>query len=521
MSNYFFLRDKYIKCAPNRKVRSKDDTCFSIDILEDMFDALTEHIKKNNIFTKETKNELKESKEELLTYKNIYISHNSEINIFSYKTHLYNSVKKFLKYYIEKIPLKDINNDDIDFNNEFNWLKLPIFEHLFYKYNIHDIFNAYNSNEPDNFEGINARLYEVIMNKYEQIYPEFKCIIIRYQNKTVEFKDINNKYDDVKNMIHYLNYCHKKLNKYKFGFLIYKPTHIVASYIDLYNLQLYYYNSWGTPPIDKDLSINDEDSFYFVDNIIKQLYRFIMYSSNNYNKLYENLNSISSKKNSISPKKISDHYKQYVNTKIQQKILLYLAETLCKEYEYYKNQADIKNQKKSRELYEDQYKKYKSLIEKYPLRLLEHYKNGHGTGTIKGNINKILDLQIQIKIELNNIIDHINKRKYIKINNKLIRTNKITYVDNCIKQLNDQIFNLQLTINDKKDIINENMQIINKFLDMRYNNISNQNRYGICTIYAMTFIARLVEGYSFDNFMNIHETNDDMLHYLSKYVNVF
>lgn len=519
MSNYFFLRDKYIKCAPNRKVRSKDDTCFSIDILEDMFDALTEHIEKNNIFSAKFKDKLKELKTELSKAKNEYITYNSEDKLFLYKIYLYKYVKNLLKYYTEKIPLKDINNDDIDFNNDFNWLKLPIFEHLFYKYNIHDIFNAYNSNESDNFEGINAQLYEVIMNKYEQIYPEFKCIIIRYQNKTVEFKGINNKYDDVQNLIHYLIYCYKSLNKYKFGFLIYKPAHIVASYMDLYNLQLYYYNSWGTPPIDIDLSINDEASFYFVDNIIKQLYRFIMYLSNNYNKLYENLNYNKLFENLNSIDSISNHYKQYVNTKIQQNILLYLAETLCKEYEYYKNQADDKNQKKSRELYEDQYKKYKSLIEKYPLKLLEQYKDGHDI--IKDNINEILDLQIQIKIELNNIIDHINKRKYIKINNKLIRTNKITYVDNCIKQLNDQIFNLHLTINDKKDIINENMQIINKFLDMRYNNISNQNRYGICTIYATTFIARLVEGYSFDNFMNIHETNDDMLHYLSKYVNVF
>lgn len=513
MSNYFFLRDKYIKCAPNRKVRSKDDTCFSIDILEDMFDALTEHIEKNNIFSS-IKDKVKKSKTELLKEKNEYISYNSEDKLFLYKIHLYSSVKNLLKYYTKKIPLKDINNDDIDFNNDFNWLKLPIFEHLFYKYNIHDIFNAYNASVSDKFEGINTRLYEVIMNKYEQIYPEFKCIIIRYQNETAEFKDINNKYIDVNDMIHYLNYCYKTLNKYKFGFLIYKPTHIVASYMDLYNLQLYYYNSWGTPPIDKDLSIDDENSFYFVDNIIKQLYRFIMCLSNNYNELYENLRP-------NSPKKISDHYKQYVNTKIQQKILLYLAKTLCKEYEDYKNQADDKNQKKSRELYEDQYKKYKSLIKKYPLSLLKQYKDSHGTGTIKDNINKILNLQTQIKIELNNIIDHINKRKYIKKNNKLIRTNKITYVDNCIKQLNDQIFRLHLTINDKKDIINENMQIINKFLDMRYNNISTQIRYGICTIYAITFIARLVEGYSFDNFINIHESNDDMLHYLSKYVNVF
>ena len=64
MSNYFFLRDKYIKCAPNRKVRSKDDTCFSIDILEDMFDALTEHIEKNNIFSSKIKDKLKKSKTE-------------------------------------------------------------------------------------------------------------------------------------------------------------------------------------------------------------------------------------------------------------------------------------------------------------------------------------------------------------------------------------------------------------------------------------------------------------------------
>ena len=63
MSNYFFLHDKYVKCAPNRKIKSEDDTCFSIDILEDMLNTLTEHIKKNNIFSDNIKIQLKKALE--------------------------------------------------------------------------------------------------------------------------------------------------------------------------------------------------------------------------------------------------------------------------------------------------------------------------------------------------------------------------------------------------------------------------------------------------------------------------
>ena len=241
MSNYFFLHDKYVKCAPNRKIKSENDTCFSIDILEDMLNTLTEHIKKNNIFSDNIKIQLKKALEVLLTYKDKYIYDNSEDNIFLYKIRLYRSVKKILKYYTKKIPLKDNELNDIDFNNDFNWLKLPIFEHLFYKYNIHDIFNLYNVNYTK-YEGVNSQYYDVVMDKYEQLYPEFKYIIIKCNNNIVKFNNGYNNYDDIKYLLSYLKYCHTKLNRYKFGLIISNSNehHVVALYMDLHKLQLYY-----------------------------------------------------------------------------------------------------------------------------------------------------------------------------------------------------------------------------------------------------------------------------------------
>lgn len=511
MSNYFFLHDKYVKCAPNRKIKSEDDTCFSIDILEDMLNTLTEHIKKNNIFSDNIKIQLKKALEVLLTYKDKYIYDNSEDNIFLYKIRLYRSVKKILKYYTKKIPLKDNELNDIDFNNDFNWLKLPIFEHLFYKYNIHDIFNLYNVNYIK-YEGVNSQYYDVVMDKYEQLYPEFKYIIIKCNNNIVKFNNGYNNYDDIKYLLSYLKYCHTKLNRYKFGFLIsnsneqHEIAHIVALYMDLHKLQLYYQNSWGIPPNQLNTY---QKTFYFINDIINQLYRFMMSFYTNYNKLYNYLND-----NNNSIEKLNDHYKNLINTIIKQNILIYLIKTLHENYTTYKRQ----------------YEEYKLSEENVNLDILKtfvtNYKNNQNFFN-DDNIKKLNEIKEHIKIQLNNIIDEINKRKYIRqYENNFLKMDKKKYINNCIEKIYEQMVSLSpngdtIDKDDKKEIFNDNMQIINKFFDIRYNNRKVQSKYGICTLFAITFIARLVEGYSFDNFINIHETEDDMLHYLNKYLNSF
>lgn len=508
MNNYFFLHDKYVKCAPNRKIKSEQDTCYSIDILEDMFNTLTNCIEKNNIFSDETKKELKKSLDELLTYKKKYISHNSENNIFSYKIHLYKSVKKFLKYYTKKIPLKDINLNDIDFDNDFNWLKLPIFEHLFYKYNIHDIFTVYNAISDDTFEGVSAQYYHMIMDKYEHLYPEFKYIIINCKNNTIKFSNSYNKNDDIQYLLSYLDYCHIKLNRHKFGFLIYSSDvpHIVALYMDLHKLQIYYQNSWGTPPNKQN---ENQKAFYFVNDIINQLYRFMMSFYTNYITLYNYLNN-----NNVSIKKLNDRHKNLINTVIQQNILIYLTKILHENYETIKRQ----------------YKEYDLFKENTNLKTLEQfindYKSNQNFFNDDKNIKTLNQIKDHIRVQLDNIIDEFNKRKYIRKDEKFVKMDKRKYINNCIEKIYEQMISLSpngdtIDKDDKKEIFNDNMQIINKFFDIRYNNRNVQYKYGICTLFAITFIARLVEGYSFDNFINIHETEDDMLHYLSKYLNSF
>lgn len=507
MSNYFFLHDKYVKCAPNRKIKSENDTCFSIDILEDMLNTLTEHIKKNNIFSDNIKIQLKKALEVLLTYKDKYIYDNSEDNIFLYKIRLYRSVKKILKYYTKKIPLKDNELNDIDFNNDFNWLKLPIFEHLFYKYNIHDIFNLYNVNYTK-YEGVNSQYYDVVMDKYEQLYPEFKYIIIKCNNNIVKFNNGYNNYDDIKYLLSYLKYCHTKLNRYKFGLIISNSNehHVVALYMDLHKLQLYYQNSWGTPP--NQLNIYQK-AFYFVNDIINQLYRFMMSFYTNYNKLYNYLND-----NNNSIEKLNDHYKNLINTIIKQNILIYLIKTLHENYKTTKLQ----------------YEEYDLFKENTNLKTLEQFINDYKSNQNFFNDDKNIKILDQIKdhirVQLDNIIDEFNKRKYIRKGEKFVKMDKRKYINVCIEKIYEQMVSLSpkgdtIDKDDKKEIFNDNMQIINKFFDIRYNNRRIQHKYGICTLFAITFIVRLVEGYSFDNFKNIKETEDDMMYYLNKYLNSF
>lgn len=508
MNNYFFLQNRNIKCAPNRKIKSKEDTCFSIDILEDMLNELKVRFIKNHKFPDETKNDITQSLALLSQYKKNYIKDDTIDNAFKYKMYLYDVVKKILQQYIEIIQLKDINLNDIDFSNEYNWLKLPIFEHLFYKYNIHDIFTTYNTSIFDEFKGVDQQLFETIMDKYEQLYPEFKYILVKREKDMVTFKDIYNDFVNITYIINSLDYYHTKLNKSKFGFLVCSndTPHAVALYMDLYKLQIYYQNSWGTPPNDAtQINQNDRFPFFFINGIINQLYRYMMSFYTNYNTLYNYLNN----NNNNSIEKLNDHYKNLINTVIQQNILIYLTKTLHKNYTTYKRQ----------------YKEYDLSEENDNLDILKtfvtNYKSNQNFFN-DDNIKKLNEIKEHIKIQLNNIIDEINKRKYIRLyENVFLKMDKRKYINNCIQQIYDQIKNLPLNKRDKIDIFNTNMQIINKFFDIRYNNIGSQFRYGICTIYAITFIVRLVEGVSFDNFKNIHETNDDMAHYTDKYLTSF
>ncbi len=531
MNNYFFLQNRYIKCAPNRKIKSEEDTCFSIDILEDMLNELKVRFIENHKFPDETKNDITQSLALLSDHKKNYIENDTIDNAFKYKMYLYDVVKKILQQYIEIIQLKYINLNDIDFSNEYNWLKLPIFEHLFYKYNIHDIFTIYNTSIFDEFKGVHQQFYETIMDKYEQLYPEFKYILVKRENGMVTFKDIYNDFVDIIFIINSLDYYHTKLNKSKFGFLVYSndTPHAVALYMDLYKLQIYYQNSWGTPPNDvSQINQNDRLPFLFINNIINQLYRYMMSFYTNYNTLYMYIQSTTQEYH------LNEYYVKINNTIIQQRILLYLLETLCDEYknikqEYDKQQKSMVNNQNN--TYTSLIDKYTSLIDKYislinisniNLNTLNEYNTlVHDIENYKDKIDHIEEIHKQINEYLNNIIEHINKREYIKKNNKIVRTDKRMYIDNCIQQIYDQIKNLQLNKRDKIYIFNTNMQIINKFFDIRYNNIGSQFRYGICTIYAITFIVRLVEGVSFDNFKNIHETNDDMAHYTDKYLTSF
>ena len=339
-----------------------------------------------------------------------------------------------------------------------------------------------------------------------------QSIIIKYQDGITVFKDNDNNYVNIKNMIHYLNYCYKILNKYKFGFLIsnFDVKHIVALYMDLHKLQLYYQNSWGTPPINKNLDINDSDSFYFVNDIINQLYRFMMSFYTNYNKLCDYLNN----NNNNSIEKLNDHYKNLINTVIQQYILIYLTKTLHENYETTKRQ----------------YEEYDLFDEEDNLDILKQfindYKSNQNFFNDDNNINILDQIKGHIRVQLDNIIDEFNKRKYIRKGENFVKMDKRKYINNCIEKIYEQMISLSLygdTIDkdDKKEIFNDNMQIINKFFDIRYNNRKVQYKYGICTLFAITFIVRLVEGYSFDNFKNIKETEDDILHYRSKYLNSF